>query len=71
MAAATGGRFFLAKDARAIESIYREIDRLERSEIESVRHVDYREVFPVLLALSMALLLLETLLRCTVFRRLP
>ena len=51
--------------------IYEEIDRLERSEIETLRYLDYRDLFPPLQYAAMCLLALETVLNATVFRRLP
>ncbi|MBN2451860.1 MAG: VWA domain-containing protein [Lentisphaeria bacterium] len=71
LAERSGGRFFLAKDAHGIEEVYREIDRMERSEIESVRHVDYRELFGGFIGAALVLLAVETVLRCTLFRRIP
>ena len=41
----TGGAFWLAESAEKLHEIYKEIDRLERTEIESVRHIDYAERF--------------------------
>lgn len=67
----TDGAFFLAEDGSALERIYREIDALERSEIEAVRHVDYREWFPGFLLAAILCLLVEVLLRTTLFRRIP
>lgn len=71
MASVTGGRFFLAKDARGLRDVYGEIDRMERSEIESVRHVDYREIYPPFAVSALVLLVLELLLSSTLFRRIP
>ena len=67
----TGGIFRMADDARSLQSIYREIDRLERTDIESVRYMDYRELFVPFALAGLILLCIETVLRCTVFRRLP
>ena len=71
LAEKTGGKFFQADDARSLEAVYEEIDRLERSEIESLRFVDYREVYLYPALAALLLLVLEVLLRCSVFRRLP
>ncbi len=71
LASRTGGRFFRADDARGLEAVYEEIDRLERSDLESLRYVDYRESYAGFVALGLALLVLEVALRCTAFRRLP
>lgn len=71
LASKTGGRFFRADDARSLEEVYEQIDRLERSEVESLRFVDYREVYSWFVAAALGLVVLEVLLRSTVFRRLP
>ncbi len=71
LASRTGGRFFRADDARSLEQVYEQIDQLERSEVESLRFVDYREVYPGFVMAALSLILLEVCLRCTVFRRLP
>src|SRR5262245_48105080 len=52
----TGGRYFRAKDARALANIYREIDRLERSEESDVEYEEYDEKGPVLCAIAFVLL---------------
>jgi Ca-activated chloride channel family protein len=44
----TGGRYFRATSAEALEAIYGEIDRMERSEAETVEYVDYQEKGPLL-----------------------
>ncbi|MEW6521547.1 MAG: VWA domain-containing protein [Thermodesulfobacteriota bacterium] len=71
VADATGGIFRLAADADSLRAIYGEIDRLEKSEIESVRHIDYAEHFPVFAITALALLVLEMTLRSTVLRKIP
>lgn len=40
----TGGKYFRATDTQSLEEIYKEIDRLEKTEVESVQYVDYREL---------------------------
>ncbi len=67
----TGGLFRMAEDAEALRAVYEEIDRLERSEVESVRYLDYRELYGPFLYAAVGLLVLEVLLACTVFRRVP
>lgn len=71
IAEATGGLFRGAESAKALHAVYREIDRLERSEVESVRFMDYREVFPPFAIAALLMLVFEVALRCTVFRRIP
>ena len=41
----TGGKFFRATDIQALESIYNEIDTLERSEIEVKEYSNYSETY--------------------------
>ncbi len=67
----TGGAYWLAESAGKLHEIYKEIDKLERTEIESVRHIDYAERFPLFVAAALVLLLLEQLLISTVFRKIP
>ncbi len=71
IAEVTGGVFRIAEDEESLRSIYAEIDELEKSEIESVRYVDYREMFVPFAAAAMIALLLEAALASTIFRRIP
>lgn len=71
IADATGGRYFHARNADGLAEVYREIDRLERTEITEVRYLQYREHFPLLVEASMGLLLLAALASATFLRRLP
>jgi len=71
MAETTGGLFRMADDAQSLRAIYRQIDRLEKSEIESVRYLDYRELFTPFALTALGLLALEITLNCTFFRRIP
>ncbi len=71
LAEQTGGIFRLATDSKSLISIYQEIDRLERSEVESIRFVDYKELFVPLAMLALLFLGLHLLLNSTVFRRIP
>jgi Ca-activated chloride channel family protein len=71
LAERTGGFFRTADDARALKAVYEEIDELERSEIESVRFVDYRELFGPFALSALCVLALEVLLSGTLFRRIP
>jgi len=67
----TGGVFRMADDGKALQSVYREIDRLERTDIESMRYMDYKEFFVPFALAGLILLCIEVLLSCTVFRRIP
>jgi len=71
IARATGGKAWLADDADSLRSIYREIDAMEKSKVESVRYVDYRELFVPLALAALVLIAAEVALSCTLFRRIP
>lgn len=71
IAAKTGGVFREAGDAAGLAEIYKEIDRLEKSEIQAIRYMDYKEAFLPFALAALALVFMETLLSTTVFRRLP
>lgn len=68
IAAVTGGKYFRATDNKSLEKIYEEIDALEKTEIEEFRYYNYEEKFRPLVLLAGFLLLMEVLLRFTVFR---
>ncbi|APG60709.1 vWA domain-containing protein [Christiangramia salexigens] len=68
IAASTGGKYFRATNNEKLESIYEEIDSLEKTEIEEFKYYNYDEKFRPLVLLAGGLLLLEILLRLTIFR---
>ena len=70
LATRTGGRFFAARDAGALDTVYRAIDQLEKEEFRQPRF-DLEEDFPLYLAAALALLLLGRALEITVWRTLP
>jgi Ca-activated chloride channel family protein len=71
LAEATGGIFRMAEDGETLLEVYREIDELEKSEVQSVRYTEYRERFMLFALLALALLGLEIVLRTTWLRRVP
>lgn len=71
VAETTKGRYWKAEDAESLLAVYKEIDRLEKSEIESVRFIDYREKFPAPAIAGLCFLLVEVLSGATLFRRIP
>lgn len=67
----TGGKYFRAKDNESLRNIYVAIDKLEKSKIEITTLKKYsEEFFPFALA-AVALLLMEYVLRFTVFKKFP
>nr|ACM91085.1 aerotolerance protein BatA [uncultured bacterium Rlip1] len=70
VASMTGGKYFRATSNQKLDEIYEEIDKLERSKIEVTEFRRLHEEFYPLVAWALALLLLEFLLRKTIFRTL-
>ena len=68
IAKATGGQYFRATDNEKLEAIYDEINKLEKTEIEEFKYTRYEEKFRPWVLLAGALLLLEWILRNTLFR---
>lgn len=64
----TGGQYFRATDNESLREIYREIDKLERKEIEELRYYAYTELFRPYMLWAFALLLVELLLKNTLLR---
>jgi len=71
IAARTAGRYFRATDADALAAVFREIDALETTEIESRVRVLHTELFAWVLVPALGLLGLERLLCATRLRRIP
>ncbi len=67
----TGGTYFHADTAEELEKVYTEIDKLEKSELVSYSHIEYKELFPGFLFFSLVLISVSKLLSLTVLRRLP
>jgi len=67
----TGGRYFNAQSTEALEEVYGEIDRLEKSVTEGRLYTEYREWYQYLLFPGLGLILLEVILVSTRFRSLP
>ncbi|MCP4683788.1 MAG: VWA domain-containing protein [Desulfobacterales bacterium] len=67
----TGGFFREAEDGDSLSSIYKEIDKMEKSEIESVKYIDYKESFTLFAVLGLILLACEIVLSNTIFRKIP
>jgi Ca-activated chloride channel homolog len=62
IAAMTGGRYFRARDAAALQNIYSVIDRMERAPVHSSTVVNYRELYRWPLALGLLSLVGELVL---------
>lgn len=68
IASETDGQYFRATGNKKLEAIYEEINKLEKTEIEEFKYYNYQEKFRPLLMLAGFLVLLEMLLRFTVYR---
>lgn len=68
IANSSGGKYFRATSNQKLDEIYDEIDKLERSKIEVTEFRHLHEEYYPLVALALALLLLEFILHKTVFR---
>lgn len=71
IAETTGARYFRATDLKSLEDIYRQIDEMEKTEIELDQYTRYEEKFAPFLILGLVCLALETLLGFTRLGRLP
>lgn len=67
----TGGAFFSAKDTKALEEVYAQIDQLEKTSMEGRVYTKYNEHYRSALLPAIALLLLYSLLISTRFQTLP
>jgi len=68
IAEVTGGKYFRATNNKKLAEIYNEINKLEKTEIEEKKYYNYEEKYRPLILLAGLLLLIELLLRNTIFR---
>lgn len=71
IAGETGGKYFRAKDNAGLNGIYDEINSLEKSKVEISSRTRYTEKFFPFVMAALALLVLEMLLKFTLFRKFP
>lgn len=71
VAARTGGKYYRADSTETLQSIYAEIDRMEKTEMEARRYAAWEEWMLVLAGPALGLLVLEQVLSMTVWRKLP
>ncbi len=67
----TGGRYFRAQDARSLREIFKEIDKLEKTEIEVERFMHYEEQYFWFLWPALFLLLVERVWSGFIFVKVP
>lgn len=68
IAKATGGKYFRATDNEKLEEIYEEINKLEKTEIEEFKYTRFEEKFRPWVFLAGILLLMEWVLKATLFK---
>lgn len=71
IAAATDGDFYRATNNKELQNIYKEIDKLEKSKLSVKTYSKKYEAYQPFTIAAVLLLLLEILLRITLFRKLP
>lgn len=64
----TEGKYFRATNNTELREIYEEIDKLEKTKIEEFKYYNYKEMYRPLIFLALGLLVLEFLLRNTLFK---
>lgn len=67
----TGGKYFKATNTKALEEIYNQIDKLEKTKVEVKEYMEYEELFGWFLLPGLACILLEIVLAHTRFRKIP
>ena len=68
IATVTGGQYFRATNNQKLEAIYEEINKLEKTEVEEFKFYNYKELFRSLVLAALGLIVVEVLLRFTIFR---
>jgi Ca-activated chloride channel family protein len=71
IAVQTGGEYFRATNKEALQEVYEQIDRLEKSDVQVVQKTRYQEQFIWFIGAALLLLLLEVILRYTLLRTFP
>lgn len=71
VAQTTGGRYFRATDADALNRVFQQIDQLEKSEVIITSYTQIDEQYQVLILLGLTLLALELVVASTVVVRVP
>jgi Ca-activated chloride channel family protein len=71
IAVQTGGAYFRARDKESLQNIYRDINRLEKSDVEIITRTRFEEHFIYLILGALFFLALEIILRYTLLRTFP
>lgn len=68
IASETEGKYFRATDNTSLKEIYDEIDTLEKTKIEEFKYYNYQEKFRAFVFLALGFLVLEFILKHTIFK---
>jgi len=68
IATKTGGLYFRATDNKKLKEIYQEINKLEKTDVEEFKYSNAQEMYRLFLLLSISLILLEWILKTTLFK---
>jgi Ca-activated chloride channel homolog len=71
IAAETGGLYFRARDNNSLQGIYTEIDKLEKTKVDITALKRYTEQFLPFAVAAAIFILLELVLRYTIFKKFP
>ena len=64
----TEGKYFRATSNTSLNKVYEDINKLEKTTVEEFKYTNYQEMFRVFVLFAGLLILIEMLLRFTVFR---
>jgi Ca-activated chloride channel family protein len=65
------GQFYRATDTKSLESIFRDIDKMEKSTVSVKKYQQYRDLFPLCIMSAAGLLIGQILLSQTIWKKLP
>lgn len=71
IASETGGSYYRARNKDALQEIYQQIDRLEKTNVEVTQRVRYQEQYHLLVLAALAFILFEIILRYIYLRTFP
>jgi len=71
IATQTGGAYFRATDQGSLQDIYRQIDQLEKSDVEVITKTKFADQFIYFILAALFLLALDIILRFTLLRTFP
>ena len=71
MADLTGGFYSRANNREALREIYEKIDALEKTEVTAIEYALYEENYAKWVSFALSVLMLEMILGCTIFKKIP